>query len=132
LLPNAIEEFLRYEGPANMSTYRFSAAAVELGGVLIPKDEIVMIAPHASNHDPIVFADPDQLAIHRETKGHMGFGFGIHFCLGAQLARLEGEIAFTGLLDRFENIELSVSPESLRWRQHYFERALVELPVRLR
>jgi cytochrome P450 len=131
LLPNAIEEFLRYEGPANMSTYRFSAAAVELGGVLIPEGEIVMIAPHASNHDPAVFPDPDQFAIHRQTKGHMGFGFGIHHCLGAQLARIEAGIAFTGLLDRFERIELAVPPENLRWRQHYFERALVQLPVRL-
>jgi cytochrome P450 len=131
LLPNAIEEFLRYEGPANMSTYRFSAAPVELGGVLIPEGEIVMIAPHASNHDPAAFADPDRFAIHRQTKGHMGFGFGIHYCLGAQLARIEAVIAFNGLLDRFENIELAVPAESLRWRQHYFERALVELPVRL-
>ncbi|WP_024875068.1 cytochrome P450 family protein [Saccharomonospora piscinae] len=131
LLPGAIEEFLRYEGPLNMATFRYTNEPTEIGGVEIPADEFVMLALTSANRDEEQFPEPDTLDLRRDTTGHMAFGHGIHYCLGAPLARMEAEIAFNHLLDRFDHIELAATTEGLRWREGVVIRSLEALPVRI-
>ncbi|WNV84585.1 cytochrome P450 [Umezawaea sp. Da 62-37] len=131
LLPGAIEEFLRFDGPLNMATFRYTDEPTEIGGVLIPADEFVMLALTSANRDAEQFPDPDRLDIRRDTSGHLAFGHGLHYCLGSPLARMEAEIAFNRLFDRYDSIELAGGPESLRWREGVVIRSLDVLPVRL-
>lgn len=131
LLPGAVEEFLRYQGPLNHATFRFTNEPTEIGGVTIPKDEFVVVSLSSANRDARRFDEPDRLDIHRETTGHLAFGHGIHYCVGAPLARLEAEIAFTGLLRKFPTIELAVPPEKLSWRPGTLIRGLERLPVKV-
>ncbi|MCP2169518.1 cytochrome P450 family protein [Goodfellowiella coeruleoviolacea] len=131
LLPNAIEEFLRYEGPVNTATLRFTTQPLRLGEVVIPAEEIVLVALASANRDPGRFADPDKLDITRPTSGHVAFGHGIHYCLGAPLARLEGEIAIRRLLERFPNLRLAADPVELSWRGSTIVHGLRTLPVGL-
>jgi cytochrome P450 len=131
LLPQAVEEFLRYESPLNTATLRFTDTPVDVDGVTIPANEFVLIALLSANHDPARFADPDRLDITRETNPHLAFGHGIHYCLGAPLARLEGEIAFHRLLARFPTITLADDAEPLTYRGSVLMRGLQTLPVRL-
>ena len=132
LLPAAVEELLRYANPLNHATERFTLEPVVIGGVEIPAHEWVICVTSSANHDPARFSSPDRLGIGRDTSGHLAFGHGIHYCLGAPLARLEGEIAFGALLDRFPSMSLAVPETSLRWRQSSLIHGLEELPVRLR
>jgi cytochrome P450 len=132
LLPAAVEELLRYANPLNHATVRFTLEPVAIGGVEIPAHEWVVCVTSSANHDPARFSSPDRLDIGRDTSGHLAFGHGIHYCLGAPLARLEGEIAFGALLDRFPSMSLAVPPSLLRWRQSSLIHGLEELPVRLR
>jgi cytochrome P450 PksS len=83
----------------------------------------------SANHDESRFPNPETLDIAREPNNHLGFGRGIHFCLGAPLARLEGQMAFTALFQRFPNLRLARLPEFMRWRRNLFLRALEDLPV---
>ncbi|HEX6446395.1 MAG TPA: cytochrome P450 [Streptosporangiales bacterium] len=132
LLPGAIEEFLRFEGPVNLATFRYTAEPVEVGGVTIPAGEFVLVALNGADHDPARFAEPDTLDITRPVGGHLAFGHGIHYCLGAPLARLEGAIAIGGLLDRFPGLRLAdadADPAQPRWRNSTLIRGLTELPV---
>ncbi|WP_199430601.1 cytochrome P450 family protein [Qaidamihabitans albus] len=131
LLPNAVEEFLRYEGPVHIATLRFTTEPVPVGGTEIPAEEFVMISLLAADRDPARFGDPDRLDITRPAGGHLAFGHGIHYCLGAPLARLEGEIAIGRLLARYGGLRLVAEPETLRWRDSTLIRGLQELPVRL-
>ncbi|MFC9249788.1 cytochrome P450 family protein [Amycolatopsis thailandensis] len=132
LLPNAIEEFLRFETPNNMASPRFTKEPVVVGDVTIPKDELVMVSLLAGNRDAERFADPDRLDITRPTGAHLGFGHGIHYCVGAPLGRLEGEIAIGRLLERFSRMELAVDPAGLRWRSSTQMHGLEALPLLLR
>ncbi len=129
LLPRAVEEFLRYEGPVETSTLRFTTEPVEVGGVTIPAGEVVLVALASANRDPRRFADADRLDITRADSQHLAFGHGIHFCLGAPLARLEGQVAIGELLARFPDLALAVPPEELAWRPGTLIRGLRELPV---
>jgi cytochrome P450 len=131
LLPGAVEELLRYTSPVNHATFRFTAEAVEIGGTLIPAREAVLVAIASANHDPGRYPEPDRLDIGRVAGGNLAFGHGIHYCLGAPLARMEGEIAFGALLSRFPDLTLAVPPDSLRWRPSTLIRGLETLPVRL-
>jgi cytochrome P450 len=132
LLPGAIEEFLRYDGPINLATFRWTTEPVQLGPVEIPMGEFVLVSLLGANHDPERFADPSRLDITRPAGGHVAFGHGIHYCLGAPLARLEGEIAIGRLLERFPNLRLtSEQPTMLHWRASTLIHGLEELPVRL-
>ncbi|GAA2303203.1 cytochrome P450 [Streptomyces violaceusniger] len=131
LLPGAIEEFLRYESPVNQATLRFTKEPVEIGGVLIPEDEFVMVNVDSANHDPERFPQPGRLDLKRDARGHVSFGHGIHFCLGAPLARLEAEVVFTKLLDRFETIELATPVARLEWRSSTLMRGLESLPLHM-
>jgi cytochrome P450 len=131
LLPRAVEEFLRFESPLNMATLRFTDAPIDIDGVVIPKNEFVMIALLSANHDPAQFTDPDRLDITRDTNAHLAFGYGIHYCLGAPLARLEGEIAFSRLLARFTTISRPDDAGPLTYYQSTLMRGLQSLVVDL-
>lgn len=115
LVPRAVEEFLRFDAPVPHSTFRWTSEPVEIGGVTIPAGEQVLIALAAANRDPERFDGPDHLDVSRAENRHIAFGHGIHFCLGAPLGRMEGEIAFTSLLTRFPELRLAVPPDELRW-----------------
>jgi cytochrome P450 len=131
LLPGAVEELLRYVNPLNHATERFTLEPVEIGGVTIPAREWVLCVTSSANRDPGRFPDADRLDVGRDAGGHVAFGHGIHFCLGAPLARLEGEVAFGALLSRFPSLSLAADPASLRWRRSSLIRGLETLPVRL-
>jgi len=131
LLGGAVEELLRYTSPVNHATYRFTGEPTEIGGVPIGPGEAVLVALSGANRDPSRYADPERLDIGRDSGGHVAFGHGIHYCLGAPLARLEAEIAFGALLDRFGSITLAVPPAELRWRPSTLIHGLEALPVRL-
>jgi cytochrome P450 len=131
LLPGAIEEFLRYEGPVTNATLRYTTEPTEIGGVTVPAASFVVLSLGAANRDPHRYPEPDRLDIERDISGHMAFGHGIHYCLGAPLARLEAEIAFTGLLDAFDRIDIGMPTDDLRWRSGFVIRGLERLPVRV-
>jgi cytochrome P450 len=131
LLPGAVEELLRYVNPVNNATYRIAAEPVEIGGAHVGRGEVVLVSLSSADRDPSRYADPGRLDIGRDSSGHLAFGHGIHYCLGAPLARLEAEIAFRGLLARFGSMELAVPAESLRWRPSTLIHGLETLPVRL-
>lgn len=116
LLPGAIEEFLRYDGPVNPGIARFARDDVTVGGVTIPRGATVLVASAIADRDPAQFPDPDRLDIARRDNAHLAFGHGIHYCLGAPLARLEGRIAIGTALRRLPHLSLAVPPEELRWR----------------
>ena len=131
LLPGAVDELLRYVNPLNHATERFTLEPVEIGGVTIPAREWVVCATASANRDPDRFPGADTLDVGRDAGGHLAFGHGIHFCLGAPLARLEGEVAFGSLLSRFPSLSLAADPASLRWRKSSLIHGLEALPVRL-
>ena len=127
LVPLAVEELLRYDSPVQW-TARITNADVEVRGRQIPKGAMVVAAIGAANRDPGQFHDPDRLDIARESNRHVAFGFGIHFCLGAPLARVEGQIALGRLLRRVPRLALQApTPE---WRDSSALRGLKTLPVR--
>jgi cytochrome P450 len=131
LLPGAVEELLRYANPLNHATDRYAPEPLDVGGVLIPAGEPVLVVTSSANRDPARFPDPDRLDLGRDASGHVAFGHGIHYCVGAPLARLEGEIAFGALLARFPGLSLAVEPSQLRWRPSSLIHGLETLPVRL-
>ncbi|MFB7714073.1 cytochrome P450 [Streptomyces sp. NPDC056105] len=116
LLPGAIEEFLRHDGPVNPGIARFAREDVTIAGVAIPRGATVLIASAIADRDPAQFPDPDRLDITRQDNAHLAFGHGIHYCLGAPLARLEGQIAVGTVLRRLPHLSLAVPPGELRWR----------------
>jgi cytochrome P450 len=128
LLPGAVEEFLRYDGPVNPGVIRFPTEDVRIGGVTIPRGATVLIATAIADRDPAHFTDPDRLDVTRTENAHLAFGHGIHYCLGAPLARLEGEIAIGTVLRRLPNLALAVPYGDLRWQVASL-RGLKELPV---
>jgi cytochrome P450 len=127
----AVEEFLRYDAPVPHSTFRYAVEPVEIGGVTIPAGAQVIISLAAANRDSDRYAEPDALDIERPYVRHLAFGHGIHFCLGAALARMEGQLALGSLLHRFPQMRLAVAPEELRWGHGdgLVLRGLSELPV---
>jgi len=126
LIQTGVEELLRFDGPVQR-TGRMTTAEVEIGDKRIPRDSVVVSVIGAANRDPKQFADPDRLDVSRRDNRHIAFGFGIHFCLGAPLARLEGQIALGTLLRRIPKLALvSNVPE---WRESSTLRGLKSLPV---
>ncbi|MCX4641382.1 MULTISPECIES: cytochrome P450 [unclassified Streptomyces] len=116
LLPGAIEEFLRYDGPVNPGIARFAREDVAIAGVAIPRGATVLVASAIADRDPAQFPHPDRLDVTRQDNAHLAFGHGIHYCLGAPLARLEGQIAMETALRRLPHLSLAVPPSELRWR----------------
>jgi cytochrome P450 PksS len=132
LIRPAIEELLRYTSPVFMSTERYAREDVIIQGVTISRGEMTLGIIGSANRDEKVFDRPEELNISREDNRHLSFGHGIHFCLGAPLARLEAQIAISTLLDRLPELRLNVAPERLRWRSSLILRGLETLPVALR
>ena len=133
LVPNAVEEFLRYDAPVERSSLRMAAEDLEIAGTPVPEGSIVMAALMSANRDGRVFEEPDRLDITRPVHGagtHLAFGHGIHYCLGAPLARLEGQVAFETLMRRLPRLELAVPADQLAYRPAALMRALVSLPIR--
>ncbi|MEV7617169.1 cytochrome P450 [Streptomyces sp. NPDC089799] len=116
LLPGAIEELLRHDGPVSPGIARFAREDVEIAGVTVPRGATVLIASAIADRDPARFPDPDRLDITRQDNAHLAFGHGIHYCLGAPLARLEGRIAIGTALRRLPGLALAVRPEEIHWR----------------
>jgi cytochrome P450 PksS len=129
LIKPAVEELLRFTAPVETATERFAREDVELAGVKIAHGDLVLAAIASANRDESQFPDPDSLDITREPNRHLAFGQGIHFCLGASLARLEGQIAINALLARTRDLRPAVDPTALRWRSGLVLRGLKALPV---
>jgi cytochrome P450 len=127
LIRPGVEELMRYDGPVHV-TARIAMADVEIGGETVRKGEQAVAILGAANRDPEQFPDPDRLDVSRTPNRHLAFGGGPHFCLGASLARMEGQIAFATLLRRLPDLELVTS--SPGYRDHYVIRGLTELQVR--
>ena len=130
LLDGAIEEMLRYDGPVESCTERLALEDVEMGGVTIPAGSIVLISMADADRDPARFEEPDRFDVRRDARGHIAFGHGLHHCLGAPLARLEGRIAFRSLLERFPDLEPDADEAGLTWIPGMLIRGVRELPVR--
>jgi cytochrome P450 len=127
----AIEELLRYDAPVPHSTFRYAVAPIAIGGVTIPSGAQVIISLAAANRDAGQYTEPDKLDLGRAESRHLAFGHGIHFCLGAPLARMEGQLALGSLLARFPALRLAVPADELRWGHGdgLVLRGLTELPV---
>jgi cytochrome P450 len=126
-IPACVEEMLRFDAPVQRA-WRMATRDVSMAGARIRRREMVLAMLGAANHDPARFTNPDAFDIHRREQRHLGFGLGIHFCLGAPLARLEVEIALHTLLLHFREIELDSSQE-LRWRRDVALRGVESLPL---
>jgi cytochrome P450 len=126
-----VEEFLRYDAPVPHSTFRYALEPIDLGGVTIPAGAQVIINLASANRDPDRYANPEALDVDRTDARHLAFGHGIHFCLGAPLARMEGQLALDSLLHRFPELRLAVPAERLHWGHGdgLVLRGLTELPV---
>ncbi|MFG2651431.1 cytochrome P450 [Streptomyces sp. NPDC048436] len=132
LIDGVVEETLRYEPPALAVAYRYAAEPLTLGGVDIPQGDALILSVAAANRDPACFTDPDRFDITRDpaaTASHLAFGYGIHHCLGAPLARMEGAIALRALLQRFPDLRLDGENGTPAWRPSLL-RGLATLPVR--
>lgn len=126
LMLSAVEEMMRYDNPVQIA-YRSAARDVEIGGKLIRQGQLVNSILAAGNRDPEHYSEPDRFEIARDEGRHLGFGLGIHFCLGAPLVRLEAQVAFSTMLRRFP--ELSLATENLEWQEHPIFRGVKSLPV---
>ncbi len=128
----AVEELLRFDSPVPHATFRYAVEDVELGGTTIPAGGQVIVSLAAANRDETHYADADELDVGRRDERHLAFGHGIHFCLGAALARMEGQVALGSLLARFPDLALAVAPGDLHWGHGdgLVLRGLSELPVR--
>jgi len=129
LLGTAVEEFLRYYTPIDYAQSRGARADITVSGITIPAGEAIVCGISSANRDETQFQSPDSLDIARDPNRHIAFGQGIHYCLGAFLARLEGKIAFEALLRHYPKLRLAVPHSELRWRQSTLLRGLEALPV---
>jgi cytochrome P450 PksS len=129
LIKPAVEELLRFTSPVDLATERYAREDVLIGGVTIPRGEMVYVALASANRDDRHFPNADVLDITREPNKHLAFGLAAHFCLGAPLARLEGQLAINTLLRRLPHLRLTMAPSQLRWRRGLLLRGLEALPV---
>ncbi|MCM2410832.1 cytochrome P450 [Streptomyces sp. RKAG290] len=131
LIDGAVEEMLRYAGPVETPTYRFTTEPLDIAGTVIPGGgELVLVAMADANRDPDRYPDPDRFDITRDARGHVAFGHGIHYCLGAPLARIEAAVAIGSLLERCPELALDADPQTLDWRTGMLIRGPEALPVR--
>lgn len=129
LVSTAVEEFLRYNGPVLAPAPRYATEDVTLGGQHIQKGDMVLTLLGSANHDESQFTQPEELDIARSLNRHVAFGQGIHVCLGAPLARLEGDIAFTTLLRRLPDVRLALPRNAIKWRGNLILHGISSLPV---
>ncbi|GAA2470894.1 cytochrome P450 [Streptomyces longisporus] len=128
LVDGVVEETLRYEGPVENATFRFAAEPLQIGGTRVEKGDFVMVGLTAADRDGLRYPAPDRFDIHRDTRGHLAFGHGIHYCLGAPLARLEARTAIRTLLQRAPGLALDAPPGD--WLPGMLMRGVRSLPVR--
>ena len=126
----AVEELLRFTSPVDTATERYAAEDFTLHGTLIRRGELVVAVLAAANRDAAQFTRPDELELGRQPNRHLAFGHGIHFCLGAPLARMEAQLAINLLLQRLPSLRLAVPADKLRWRATPIVRGLAALPLR--
>lgn len=129
LVPNAIEEMMRYDAPVKQPWFRFTTEDVPVGDVVVPAGSVVVVNLASANRDPQRYPDPDRFDVRRDASGQLCFSHGPHFCMGAPLARLEGEIIFSHLLRHCEDLRLAVDPAELSYRASPSMRILERLPV---
>ncbi|HYO56843.1 cytochrome P450 [Archangium sp.] len=129
LIEPAIEELLRYTSPVELATERFALEDITIAGTTIPRGDLLFAVIGSANRDERYFENPDTLELAREPNKHLSFGFGIHYCLGAPLARLEGQIAIQTLLNRAPRLRLAKPVESLSWRTGFLIHGPKRLPV---
>ncbi|MCX5247559.1 cytochrome P450 [Streptomyces sp. NBC_00201] len=132
LVPAAVEESLRYNSPVHSATFRFAAEPLDLAGTRIAAGDAVQVSLAAASRDPHHFPDPDRFDLTRRPQGHLGFGHGLHHCLGAPLARAEAAIAVRMLVRQRPAMAFAIEPTQLTWRTGTLLRGLTELPVTLR
>lgn len=128
-MPAVVEEFLRYDSPVERALTRWVARDTELGGQSLRRGDIIIAVLGAANRDAAQFSQPDALNLDQPAQRHLAFGHGVHYCLGAPLARLEGEIALNTLLRRLPDLRLAVPEAELQWRLVPMFRGLAALPV---
>ncbi|MEN9411736.1 MAG: hypothetical protein RIQ92_173, partial [Actinomycetota bacterium] len=131
LIPQAVDEMARFDGSVPRS-WRITKKAMEISSVEIPAGQLVLPILASANRDPSIFEEPDLFNLHRDTRKHLAFGRGVHVCLGAPLARVEGQEILRELLHRFETITLALPVEGLQWRRDIALRGLIALPVRVK
>ena len=131
LIDSAIEELLRFTNPVEQIAPRYNLEEVEFNGRTIPKGSRILLGVASANRDEAAFPNADQLDITRSPNKHVAFGLGIHYCLGAPLARMEGKIALQRLINRFPNLQLAVAPDAVQWRATMGVRGLKNLPIRV-
>lgn len=129
LIEPAVEEMLRFDGAVESPLLRYTLTDVDVDGTVIPRGEAVAPVVMAANRDPAVFPEPDRFTIVRAPNRHLAFGHGAHFCLGAQLARLEGRIALGVLVRRFPKLALAAAPAELEWSRGFPVHGVLRLPV---
>lgn len=129
LVKSAVEELVRFVCPAETATERYTTEPVTIAGTTIPRGELVLAVIASANRDAAFFENPDELDLGRQNNKHLSFGQGIHYCIGAPLSRMEGQIALSTLARRMPNLRLAVAPEQLRWRSSFIVRGLEALPV---
>lgn len=130
LIDGAVEEMLRYDGPVEAATFRFAREAVPIGSATIAEGDSVLVALAGADRDPARYPEPDRFDIRRDAQGHLAFGHGTHFCLGAPLARMEGRIAVPALLERCPGLELDPDAGEPDWLPGMLIRGTRKLPVR--
>ncbi len=131
LIESAVEELLRFDGPLETATERYALEDVLISGSTIPRGALVYVVIASANRDERQFENPDTLDITRQNNRHLAFGQGIHYCLGAPLARLETQIAINGILRRFPHLRLAMPITKLRWKKGLVLRGLESLPAKL-
>ncbi len=125
----AIEELLRYDGPVERATIRFAAQETQLGGHTLRRGDAVSVVLGSANRDGEQFTDADALDLQRKENRHLAFGYGVHYCVGAPLARMEGRIALNTLLQRLPGLQLAMPTDELHWRFNPILRGMQRLPV---
>jgi cytochrome P450 len=130
LMKSAVEELVRFAPPVLMATSRYAREDYEISGTRISQGDTVYAMIGSANHDERKFDQPDKLMLDRSNNKHLGFGQGIHYCIGAPLARLEAGTAFQVLFERLPNLRLAVRPEELRWASGLVPRGLQSMPVK--
>jgi cytochrome P450 len=131
LWPTAVEEFLRWDSPVTNTPVRFAATDVEIAGTTIPEGAVVVLALSAANRDGERFAEADALDVTRDDRGHVAFGYGLHHCLGAPLARIEGQVALQTLFTLRPDLALAVDRADLVYRRSVLVHGVTALPVTL-
>jgi cytochrome P450 len=130
LMKSAVEELMRYTSPVLFATTRYAREDITVAGTLIPKGDMVLAALGSANRDESKFEHPETLILERQNNKHLGFGSGMHYCLGAPLARLEASIAFQVLFERLPNIQLAIDAENLRWNSSLITRGAKTIPLK--